>query len=531
MGRERSELLVTGPNPRRTRAEPEPVSDAHARSQAVERHFRFLGQLGRQLRGDGAPRARVIEFPLSDQLPGLGELLSSLISASPTERAVGQRTVEEWNPFSQRILLADETPPDMTVFERPFALTSTYIQTFVEWSHEAVHIMVLEPFFCGVRPIRSAAEFVRWNLAGEGLAFWYADMVVTRTLRANLPRAELIYNRSAVSNSAFHPEQAFRQLGIRGERKILTIYADAFLGRRHGGSDATRIFPRLLAHDIARFYRSNRRPLANWYRVLNEFRFFDGYHARFCRRPGLPALWATGDLLAISRLPADQCAIEVGTRYLPSLRELSASQIERVALRRAAQTRAYFAWLLLEAVRKDWVGCLAGPADWPRVTASLERYLDELDRALSRLVDGATATVVRAVIARADNWYHRAVQVPFARRGAFLKYRYRLLPFFKPTGGLLGLADDRSGLTEREMLAVVHHIMARFAWAERAEAAPVVALLHRFLQTAQRGRPGSVRQRYNALLRRPEILPCWSMRPGAIEPNRNRFREPVFDYA
>lgn len=99
----------------------------------VHEHLAFVDELGRRLRDQPYGLDGTALGPISTQLPGLEVLLGSLVSASPTPKKVSERTIEDWNPFAQRILLSDEAPPDASAFEREFSLISTYAQTPRGW--------------------------------------------------------------------------------------------------------------------------------------------------------------------------------------------------------------------------------------------------------------------------------------------------------------------------------------------------------------------------------------------------------------
>ena len=349
-----------------------------SKSQIVAGYLGFIDVLGRRLR-EGVYGVEGTPFgTISDFLPGLEPLLNSLVAASPTARKVSERFIEDWNPFAQRILLSDEAPTDSTAFERDFSLVASYAQTLVEWGHEAVHILALEPWLSGRRKICSESEFVTWNLASEALAFWYADIVLTRKIRETIPEAELIYCRQSVSNTAFHPEQAFRRLGLSESKEILPLYIAAFLGKDIRLQSGGHPFSTVLANRLSDFYSGTTVTLKGLYSVLAMFDLFEGFYSRFCAIPHLPSL--IGEQFLSVAWEVEDFHVRLGTEILPSLRELGAERVQLIRARRRIQTRAYYAWFLRKAIEKHWVFGNTVLALAP-ISAALDTYLGRLEDA------------------------------------------------------------------------------------------------------------------------------------------------------
>ncbi|MBI1787286.1 MAG: hypothetical protein HYR60_07000 [Acidobacteria bacterium] len=506
---------------------------AHSQARIVRKYFSFIDQIGRRLRDDpygfGAQRTA----PLTGRFPGLQQLFNSLVSASITVRKVSDRLVEDWNPFSQRMVLPDEKPPRMSELERNITLLPAYVQTFVEWSHEAVHVLALEPFFCGYRNITSRDDFVTWNLANEALGFWYADMVVTRAVREYVPGAEVVYNRCAVSNVVFHPEQAFQRAGLDDLDQILTVYAHSFLGGKSPLSRGGNYYSESLARQLRNFYLGARSNLGNWYGLLRQFDLFGGYYTRFCAKANLPSLWSGEVLAAASSLEFEDYVFQLGTKHLPAMAKLRDRQTGAVGVRRHIQTRAYSAWFLRQALAKDWILCLDKRLDEAAVMSDVDAYLDGLEAALDALARRRPLRSVVNEIQAVDKVYDRRVRGTLERRQAYIKYRYRLFPFFEPTDGIIGVSDQCSDLSKEEMIEVVRFVMKRFEWEAgnpRFDRNGVIDLLQRFVTaTKARGR-AELRGCYNRFMTHPEVLRTWSVRLSDISPSRNQFKEIVFEY-
>ncbi len=504
-----------------------------SQARIVRKHFGFLNDLARRLRDD--PYAVDVRqaAALTSRFPGLQPLFNSLVSASRTVRKVSDRLVEEWNPFSQRILLSDERLPRMSELERNCTLLAAHTQTFVEWSHEAVHILALEPFFCGYRNLGSKADFVSWNLANEALGFWYADMVVTPAIRDFVPGAELVYSRCAVSNVVFHPEQAFHRAGIHELDRILAVYLQSFLGKRGELGSSGNYYSRALARQIKEFYLGARTSLGNWYRILEQFDLFGGYYRRFCGKENLPSLFTTEVLEESAQLKFENYALRLGTEFLPALERVDGRRTSEVALRRHIQTRAYAAWFLSQALAKGWVFCLDGELNQTAATTALEAYLDGLEAALDLLARKAPRRAIVDRIKKWDNAYDRGVRRELRRGRAHIKYRYKLFPFFAPTDGIIGVSDAYSDFSRAEMEDVVRFIMKRFVWECRQpgrDTQGVIDLLHAFLKACKARSRVDLRRCYNRFMIHPDVLPTWSVELSEIQPGRNEFKEIVFEY-
>jgi hypothetical protein len=507
------------------------VADVRTYSQnrLARRHFGFIDHLGRHLRDSAYGVGQKPTGALTGQFPGLKQLFDSMASASATARAVRDRVIEDWNPFSQRLLMSDARPPKMSELERSFSLIPAYVQTFVEWSHESIHILALEPFFCGRRSIDSERTFIAWNLAGEAVAHWYADMVLTPAIRAYVPDAEIAYNRRAVSNNAFHPEQAFKRIGLTDLDEILTLYVRAFLGRPNALSTSASSYPRALAHQLKEFYEGARGVQRGWYLLLRDFDFFEDYRGQFCAIEGLPSLLGTEACATASEETIEDFIHRLGTDLLPGLAKLGRQQIARVCLRRHLQTRAYYGWFLLQTIRRKWVFGLGSPLDYTALAAGLERYLARLKSALHALARGTAAGTVVEQVRTADKQYDRQVRRPLSRCQAYMKYRYRLYPFFAPTHGIVGTADEASDLSIEDMKAIAWFVMERFKWgAARSE--DVAERLHHFLSVAKGRNSTKQRSAFNRLMTHPAMLASWSVRLGDIRPSENRFAEIAFEY-
>jgi hypothetical protein len=178
------------------------------------------------------------------------------------------------------------------------------------------------------------------------------------------------------------------------------------------------------------------------------------------------------------------------------------------------------------------IGSRTGRLDHAAVVVGIDRYLDRLEAALRSLARGAPGREVMRQVKSADRQYDRSPRSAFVRSGAYVKYRYRIIPPFPPTSGLIGLADERSGFSYPEMLEVVRFVMQKFDWRKDAAAIAAVArLLRQFLSTQDSRDLSIQRRRFNQFMQHSDVLQSWSVLCGEMEPAQNRFRELVFEYA
>lgn len=483
----------------------------------VSIYFGFLDRLGARLR-EGRNEAHSIS-PILDALPGLEPLLRSFPIASQTERVVTRRRVEDWNPLGQRLLLPDETPISASEFEAEFSLITVAAQTLVEWAHEAVHVLAVEPWCAGQRPFRTFTDFQEWYLAAEGLAFWYADIVVTRAIRQHVPGAELVYTRSSVSNAGFHPEEAFRRVGYEDQRDLLRLYLAAFIGRDEVLAGSGDILAAQYGVRLQGFYRDSGKTLFALWTVLEQQDMLNGYWSRFCAIPGLPAL-SNGSQLHVS---GHKAIYQIGNEILPSLATLSSQDVAAVRTRRAAQIRAWHGWSFSTILRRGWIMTM-GLIDAPKLTEAVGAYLSEIERALHLLAGGDLSGAGKAVI-EADALYADRVEAPLLEVGAYTRYRYWVFPYFKPSGGLIGLWDTRSNYSASEALEVLRFVSERVGWSAEAICAQAEAVK---AIAAGDGEEGA--RLFNAAMLQPAMRAVWSVDLGSLSPSRGRFRELAFEF-
>ena len=163
------------------------------------------------------------------KLPGLFNLFESFSGAAIYD--YHSRVEKEWNPFSQRPYFTKHSAlKDKSIFTHLEKAKNAISILFIESAHEATHVLLWEPLFTGKCKNLTRQQFTDASLVFEGFCFWYADIIVTQTMRSRLPDGELAHARSAVSLANFHPFRAFKAIGINDHEKILDIYMQSFAG-------------------------------------------------------------------------------------------------------------------------------------------------------------------------------------------------------------------------------------------------------------------------------------------------------------
>lgn len=494
------------------------IASSGEQNGVVSDYFGFIDTVGQRIRhgNDVTPPSA----PLLNALPGLSELFSTFPVASETARYVGDRKIEDWNPLGQRLLLPDSLPAPASEFETEFSLLTMSAQTLVEWAHEAIHILAVEHWTTGQVSLRDEAEFKAWYLAAEGLAFWYADIVVTRAIRQSVPNAELVYSRSAVSNAGFHPEEAFRQVGIGDADALCELYVSSFLGRAEALCSSTSHLAQTYGKRLTGFYRDSGKTLNALWNILHDQEFLGGYWEQFCNIPGLPCLLrdAPGNSVA-------QSMETIGKSGMPGLADLSPAKIDAVRLRRSLQVRAWHGWALCWMLKNNWTYSLS-QTDISAVMGSLPHWLNQIEKSLLTLSRGDLDTAHKDIEAL-DFDYEAKIAAPLTAARVHGRYRYWIFPFFAPTGGLIGLWDNRSGYQPHEARAVLKFVAEKAGWSAQAICAQAAAL--EAIERADE-EPETARARFNEAMLIPEMRDVWSIPIWKVSPSKGAYRELAFEF-
>jgi hypothetical protein len=497
----------------------------------------YLDRLHRRLQG--APsRSRDARLSIARELPGLFELVESLSAAAVNEVDASKRPVVcEWNPFYQRVYLlsAEELRDDPLT--RHLDRAADTIDRFIDVSHQASHVLLLEPLFVGRATAPTAEQFVTTSLVCEGYCFWYADIVVTRRLRVRLADGELVRARSSFSQPLFHPYRAFQAVGLEDEAKILDVYLRAFAGEKSALFYKKHLpLVHELFHRFARFYFGSQKGVRDLKRELDRQDVFGEFRRRFCLVPGLPSLLPESILkIDVHEDPHAFC-LAVARSGLAWIGSLAPAVLQRVRARRVVQSRAYAAYSL-RAVLRDGTFTVAGPGAGKRpqprrdlLLSCLEEYLSRLEAAIVALARGAPLRQVESLREEADAFYTAQILARLRRTPLWVSERKMVLPYMKLP---FGVVREPSRLSRRDRAVLTRHVLKLASRVYLEAPNPpadglrqMAALLDAAAAPGDAGRHDAAWARaYNALLCAPRLIDTWSVRLDAIDPAENRFRE------
>jgi len=328
---------------------------------------KFLDRFEQRVNTPFATQSQRKDIPLSRSFPGLMPLLDSLDSGAIHDSR-SSFPVKEWNPISQRVYYSNRFLNEKKSWTNVFDSTVSHIGRFVEMSHEASHILALEPFFCGYGQKMSQQEFIDFYYLSEGYCFWYADIIVTRKLRTKLPNGEFVLNRSAVSQGQFHPYRAFEVLKIKDPIKILEVYLDAFYGERTALYDhQNKPFVKDLFARFGHFYVNSIKNIKALKKEFDAMGIFTEFKKRFWDIEGLPCLL---DESVIDFSDPRYYFYLLYAKGMKGLEKTSTKLLRRVRIRRAIQTRAYHVWTLRHALKTCRFISLSGKIIDPRLLTS-----------------------------------------------------------------------------------------------------------------------------------------------------------------
>ena len=508
-------------------------------------YLKFLNEVYRQV-NRGNVRAPVAKLSVQGRLPGIANLMSSFVSPAVAIHREGPGQVEEWNPLFQR--LWQRRPIDRnSVKVGDFEVITETLREFLLESHEANHILLLEPFFTGRSRFRKKSDFIKSFFTFEGYCFWHMDILATPELARRVPDANLFYSLLSVSQVHFHPHRAFRAIGMKDSVEILRVYMSAFQG------DPTRIsykhpdiFVRSLFRRVYGFYAVGGDHLDRLWKRLKAIGIFDEFYERFCEIPNLPSLLPEKLLeMDAFKVPESYC-VEIHSKGMKSVDRLSTGEIERVRLRRYFQTRAYSALSLRHAVDQGLLFSRSRTSGSPaELRSALERYLDGLALALAKLAAGATTRELLAIARKLDRAYTADVRDRAEREDLWMSNRHLIYP------DLLKGADFPFGVTDRHSAEKNYRGLVRAADAVTQSMMPQrAAFLPARLDRRElpwdndslklnglltRARPTAtererIRKLFNRIVVAPGILEQWSVPLAAVDPEKNQFREVAFRY-
>lgn len=496
----------------------------------------FLEKNGRTQRPP-APAA----LPFLQNVAGLKNLFHSMSAVAP---AVPDTRDEEWNPLSQRP--HSPLPPRVTdELGAEITALKAAVDEFTILSHEMMHIALWELFFVGSWRPRNRQIFRTFSLMAEGFCYFFSDIVVSGAVRVRLPDGEFALDRQTPSNARFHPVRAFQALGMGDHATILDIYLEGFRGQstRLWQPRGASPFAASLAAQAYAFYAGSQPLLDGMHAALTAFGGLTEFYQRFCAVPGLPSFLIAPEVAeATESDDLKSYFVHFFKTVMPRLVSLSAADVARVKWRRMLQMRAYYAlqvrWLLGKG---EVVARAMTASDQRKAMADVDVYLDGLQTLLRQMAHQGDASVVTS-LARLDARYNRDVRAKFLTHEVWAGQRWLIAP--RRAGGSISLKapfPTKDHEAKRKISQIVAFLIEELT-TQLGDCKTVGARAKVFQQiqrvaaigagsgsqSAERTRE-AVRQ-LKQELRKPHLLPLWSLPLASFDPVHNRYRELVFSY-
>ncbi|MFM9846994.1 MAG: hypothetical protein ACKVP3_07525 [Hyphomicrobiaceae bacterium] len=423
--------------------------------------------------------------------------------------------------MSQILATRYELSTKIATLEAPFARLEYRIGSEIEMSHELMHILLWEPFFVGHFKPHSAAEFANTGILFEAFCFFFSDILLTPTIRERYPDQELVFSRHAVSMRHFQPYRAFRALGIKDCRRILQTYLLAFSLRHSDVSLSNAPVARELQLRFATMAFYADVPARRTLKHLADNLVFDEFYNRFCRVPGLPTLVSEDSSHRLKEGDVKGYLHQIHECELARWKAIPLGLSRSVRLRRAVQTRAYFALQLRRIIERDEVRSLTGSRRHPAtILPQLEEYLSSLEYAIESLKLSS--------IRQADAFYEKYVRAFLVRTRAWVSRRdFIFPPLESPRVCIRGAKSELLGSC-RLLVGVL--CGKRAAGVKTAE-----YLLEELLEIQallkERGLSRGLRRRYERFLYCDDVRKLWSVPLSFNSPAANRFRELSFVFS
>lgn len=455
----------------------------------------------------------------NQELVGLKKIFASFDSFVQVKTPADATVIIEWNPLNQQHLF-NQLNKHKLALTYSFSETFETIGEFITSAHEAMHVLLLESFFCGRYHFKKAQKLQELYLMFEGFSFWYSDIVLTPKLRVRMPYNEILYKNSAVSSRLFHPSQAMAAAGITNQDEALDLYLDAFRGKMTELYKTDDIFALNLQQRIGQFYSENLKPLNTLFKTLKDAGIFSEFTKRFTQVPGIPTLFSERTLNIDLDIDAEKYAKNLFKTELSHIEKMPDSEIEAVRIRRKIQTRAYYAFCLRTILKKE------GSPLLPK----LEIYISKLEQQLKTNLISRNLDICEIEIKKADAFYDQNIRSIFTKKNQWVLSRQSLL---KMTWHNSKVVTFEPAQNTKDIDKKIESILWAITESIRLKGDLMARLLKplSLLQQAKTVKSSSRKMKfYNQVLMMPEILPIWSVRLDSFNPSKNQFRELLFSY-
>jgi hypothetical protein len=249
---------------------------------------------------------------------------------------------------------------------------------------------------------------------------------------------------------------------------------------------------------------------------------FGEFYNRFCHVPGLPTLVSEDTSRRLKERDVKGYLHQIHEGEIDRWKAVPLSLSRSVRLRRAIQTRAYFALQLRSIIERKEVKSLTGSRWHPTtILPPLEEYLFLLEQAIGSLE--------LCSIRRADAFYEKNVRALLVRTRAWVSRREFIFP--KLESPRVCSQGTRSELLDSCKLLVGILCGKRAAGIKRAEHLLKELLEIQALLIKKPYSSPALRRRYEKLLYSDGVRELWSVPLAFNSPAANRFRELSFVFS
>ncbi len=432
-----------------------------------------------------------------EPVPGLSALLATFPTVH-VDPGTPASAASEFVSFSQCVdfggIAANPRDPD-------FLRISEIMQIYLRTARAAVAGLFWESFFSGsTLPIR--ADFPDRCRTIQAASFWLADTVVVPHIRAATPKGEILRSTDARNLYPFHPYRAFAAACVRDPGEILNHYLAGFGPRSSGAAELTR--------KVASYYADDAQKPAvarAVFTALSEAGVFGEYFARFCAHRNMPAL--TQEEVTPRNL----------LRTIQRLNHLPSATLARVKVRRALQTRAYFAVCIRHLIQSRHFFSYR-PISFRHLVAWLDSYLEDLEDLLAALCAGRGTAAVDRGLKQADLNYATTAGDTLARGQVWCGKRFCLAP------ALMLNLDAPDTLAPRALQLVQNIAMPSVnmdLWPRES-----MAVIAQAAQMLKRTSPRNLGRACADMLKMKPAATRWSVPLSSFQPEKSRFRELLF---
>jgi hypothetical protein len=433
----------------------------------------------------------------------------------------------QWNPISQQIPVDNEGPVKSNNLQHSFIETFRAFRNFSFMMHESNHILFWEPFFTGVDRPKTAREYRRLALGLEGANFWNDSFNLSPALSKSLkaPDGEKSGERQDAGNRVYAGRVALSELGCH-KKELLREFINVFQGKssKMGSLSKMPIALNVLAKNGSAFY-GGRKKSDLFFNILNEMEIFTSYFDRFCKKPGIPALF-DWKFRILNR--EEEFADYLFGKFWRDYRKKSVLDLNRIRLRRRIQTRAYFAFELRHLLKDNLVfsqpsGKIFGAI---RLIPSVERYLDGLEKILERLIEGAPLFRISRELQNNDRFYEDNIRKNVRSECLWMAKRYFVLPLLETSDHSFGLKADGEIVeaTEYELLLDYAKDLYENSRVKGLGLQAEIAGIQKMRNEK------SKRRKMNELISRAPVLNQWSLPLSDMSPLHDQFPELYFRY-